>query len=72
MGNPGIISLTVNGKARELKEPMSLKQFLKEHDVDSQFIAVAYNGAVLRPEEFNLVTLNAGDVVEIVRPVGGG
>ena len=51
---------------------MSLKHFLKEHDVDSQFVAVAYNGTVLRREEFDRVVLNEGDVVEIVRPVGGG
>ena len=72
MGSPGIISLTVNGKPRELAEPMPLKRFLKEHDVDSQFVAVAYNGTVLRREEFDQVILNDGDVVEIVRPVGGG
>ena len=72
MGSPGIKSLTVNGNPRELAGPMPLKRFLKEHDVDSQFVAVAYNGTVLQRKEFDRVTLNEGDVVEIVRPVGGG
>ena len=72
MGSPGIITLTVNGKPRELKEPMPLDRFLKEHRVDSQFVAVAYNGTVMRREEFDQITLSEGDVVEIVRPVGGG
>ena len=67
-----MITLTVNGKARELKQPIPLERFLKDHGVDSQFVAVAYNGTVLRREEFGHTTLSEGDTVEIVRPVGGG
>ncbi len=67
-----MIKLTVNGKARELKQPIPLERFLKDHGVDSQFVAVAYNGTVLRREEFDHITLSEGDTVEIVRPVGGG
>lgn len=67
-----MISLTVNGNVRELEEPIPLQAFLQQHQIDSQFVAVAYNGTVLRREEFPRITLDQGDVVEIVRPVGGG
>ncbi|MBI4201261.1 MAG: sulfur carrier protein ThiS [Chloroflexi bacterium] len=67
-----MITLTVNGKPRELEEPMSLEQFLEEHGINSQFVAVAYNGTVLRRSEFSSVKLDQGDVLEVVRPVGGG
>lgn len=67
-----MITLTVNGKPTELEKATALERFLRDHDVDSQFVAVAYNGTVLRREEFSTVTLGQGDVVEIVRPVGGG
>lgn len=67
-----MITLTVNGKPTELEEATSLERFLQDHGIDSQFVAVAYNGTVLRREEFATVTLDQGDVVEIVRPVGGG
>ena len=33
------------------------------------FIAVAYNGEVLDKDDFSRVTLNEGDVLEIVRPL---
>ena len=49
-----------------------LGRFLQERGVNTQFVAVAYNGTVLRRDEFGAITLNEGDVVEIVRPVGGG
>ena len=68
----GVIALTVNGKVRKLEEPTALEQFLRNHDVDIKFVAVAYNGTVLRREEFGEVILSEGDTVEIVRPVGGG
>lgn len=67
-----MITLTVNGKSRELEKTTPLVQFLNEHEIDSRFVAVAHNGTVLRREEFEDIVLNEGDVVEIVRPVGGG
>lgn len=67
-----MITLTVNGKQRELEKVTALDRFLKDYGVDSQFVAVAYNGTVLQREEFPNVTLGQDDVVEIVRPVGGG
>ena len=67
-----MITLTVNGKPTDLEKATALEQFLHDHGVDSKFVAVAYNGTVLRREEFGTVTLDQGDIVEIVRPVGGG
>jgi thiamine biosynthesis protein ThiS len=67
-----MITLKVNGKPTELEEATALLRFLDDHDINSQFVAVAYNGTVLRKEEFSAITLSQDDVVEIVRPVGGG
>ncbi|MBI4200565.1 MAG: sulfur carrier protein ThiS [Chloroflexi bacterium] len=67
-----MVTLTVNGKTRSLDGPTPLEEFLKSHEVNTRFVAVAYNGTVLRKEEFSRVVLKEGDVVEIVRPVGGG
>lgn len=67
-----MITLTVNGKPRELPAPMGLTEFLQLLEVKSPFVAVGYNGEVVDREEFGLVLLQEGDVLEIVRPVGGG
>ena len=72
MGQSGIIALLVNGKSCTLKGPTALKQFLREYGIDTQFVAIAYNGMVLEKGEFDKIILNDGDTVEIVRPVGGG
>ena len=55
-----------------LKVPYRWRQFLDERNVNTKFVAVAYNGNVLQKEEYNGIVLNEGDVLEIVQPVGGG
>jgi sulfur carrier protein len=67
-----MITLTINGKRRELDGPTNLIDFLNATGVNLQFIAVAHNGEVLEKERFPDILLDEGDDVEIVRPVGGG
>ena len=67
-----MLNLTVNGKNRELEQSQDLVSFLQSYGVNLNFIAVAYNGDVLDKEDFPSIVLKAGDVLEIVRPVGGG
>jgi len=67
-----MIALTVNGKYRELDGPTKLLDYLESLEIKLSLIAVAYNGTVLRKDEFDGITLSEGDQVEIVRAVGGG
>ena len=67
-----MITLTINGRRRELEGPTSLIDFLQSIGVNLQFIAVAYNGEVIDREKFPQIVLDEGDEVEVVRPVGGG
>ena len=70
--NKLMITLTINGRRRELEGPTHLIDFLQSSGVNLQFIAVAHNGEVVDREEFPQIVLNEGDEVEVVRPVGGG
>ena len=67
-----MITLKVNGKPREIDEGLDLQSYLATIDVNMRFIAVGYNGQVVRKEDFGAVKLHPGDALEIVRPVGGG
>ena len=67
-----MITLTVNGKPREIDEGQDLQSYLATIDINMRFIAVGYNGQVIRKEDFPAVKLSPGDTLEIVRPVGGG
>lgn len=78
MGGPAegvdeaMITLTVNGQERTLEAPTTIASYLKALDLNGRYIAVARNGAVIAREDFDRVSLEAGDRVEIVRPAGGG
>jgi sulfur carrier protein len=67
-----MIAMTVNGKPRELKEGVDLATYLASLGVNLKHVAVGYNGEVIKKERYPQVKLQEGDVLEIVRPVGGG
>jgi sulfur carrier protein len=67
-----MIRLIVNGKPRDLESSLDLVSFLEGYGVNLQHVAVGYNGIVLEKETFPEVMLKQGDVLEIVKPVGGG
>ena len=67
-----MITLTVNGKPRSVEGSTDLVAFLESYGVNVQHVAVEYNGIVIEKETYPEVLLKDGDVLEIVRPVGGG
>ena len=67
-----MIDLTVNGKSRPIEESVDLETYLLSFGLNLQYVAVGYNGDVVKKETFASLTLKDGDVLEIVRPVGGG
>ena len=67
-----MIHLMVNGKTREADDSTDLATYLTSFDVNLKFVAVGYNGDVIKKEQYAGITLKNGDTLEIVRPVGGG
>ncbi len=67
-----MISVTINGKPYELDGPTSIGDYLEDRGLANRSLAVAINGNVLPRGEFADATIQDGDQVEIVRPVGGG
>ncbi|MDP2674055.1 MAG: sulfur carrier protein ThiS [Dehalococcoidia bacterium] len=67
-----MITVTVNGKPRELEEPLRIAALLKALDINPEQVAVAVNGEVVPSSEWPRAAVGDGDAVEIVRAVGGG
>jgi sulfur carrier protein len=67
-----VIALVVNGKQVELDAPTPLLTYLERLGVDPRSIAVEHNGEIIERADYEQATLKEGDVVEIVRMVGGG
>ncbi len=67
-----MITLTLNGKPRELPAETELPRLLDLLGVDRRMVAVAHNGDVVPRDRYEQVRLRDGDTVEVVRMVGGG
>ena len=67
-----MISITLNGKPREVEPPASVLDFLERLDINPAQVAVALNGDVVRRDRWPHTTIHEGDTVEVVRAVGGG
>ncbi|MBI4337521.1 MAG: sulfur carrier protein ThiS [Chloroflexi bacterium] len=67
-----MIKLTVNGQPRELEGPMTVLELLRFLGVNTELVAVGHNGEVIPRNTYASTVLRDGDVLEIVRPVGGG
>ena len=67
-----MIEITVNGNISKLDAPTSINESLVIKGFEGRSVAVAINSIVIRRTSFDNTIINDGDVVEIVRPVGGG
>ena len=67
-----MIRLRVNGRGVDLEAEMPLLAYLEQLGVDPRAVAVEVNERILDRAEFGRTTLRDGDVVEVVRMVGGG
>ena len=67
-----MIRLTINGEEQEFPDATPLSEYVTSLGVSPKMIAIAYNGEVLRRDQWAEVTLSEGDNLEVVRAVGGG
>lgn len=64
--------MKVNGKEKELKQQMNVKEFLEMEGYKIDQIAVEHNGKIIRKNELESIILKEDDQIEVVHFVGGG
>lgn len=67
-----MIGVHVNGRRVELEAPIGLLAYLEKLGVNPRAVAVEHNGVIIDRSRYAEAKLDDGDVVEIVRMVGGG
>jgi sulfur carrier protein len=66
------MNITINGQVREFREGLTVAALLEAFDLATERVAVEWNGEIVSREDFANHVLRDGDVIEIVRFVGGG
>jgi sulfur carrier protein len=64
--------IRINGKPESLVPGMSIEKLLSARSLDPACVVVELNRAIVKKECFGSTLLKDGDVVEILRFVGGG
>ncbi len=72
MANNDTITCRINGKDEILPHGTTLLGFLETKKVPVKAIVVEYNKSVLPKGQYDGITLNDGDMLEIVQIIGGG
>ncbi len=68
-------SLNVNGVERRFSDeemPATLAELLKQLDTEASVAVAEIDGRIVRPEDFARTELADGQMIELVRFVGGG
>ncbi|MBI4242367.1 MAG: sulfur carrier protein ThiS [Candidatus Rokubacteria bacterium] len=66
------MKITVNGKAMEVADAITIEGLLSQLEVRRDYTAVALNREVLPKHSHAKTVLREGDRVEIVHPMQGG
>ena len=66
------VTVTLNGKPRQVPEGVSLLELLEQLEVQPSRVVVEHNREIRRRDDFEKTHVHAGDELELVYFVGGG
>jgi len=66
------MQVVVNGTEQEVPSGTNLSQLLDRLKIQPERVAVEVNLKVIHRQQYNQVSLNEGDQIEIIGFVGGG
>ncbi len=66
------MQVTLNGENRDVKEGLTVLALLEDLELQPEAMVVQRNDSVIERNDFATTQLEEGDVIELVRFVGGG
>jgi sulfur carrier protein len=67
-----MINILLNGEPHQVIAPLKLTEFLDEKGYIGQHFAVAIDGEFIPRSQYDRVTLEGGESVEVLSPKQGG
>ena len=64
--------IRLNGKDVSLPDGMTLRDLVRRYELDGEPVAIERNGQIVDRQAFEAEVIQDGDVIEMVRFVGGG
>ena len=64
--------ITCNGETKELNPDTTLVSFIRDMDLNPDTVVAECDGRIIKRDEYDTLILADGNIVELVRFVGGG
>lgn len=70
LGRP--MNVRINGEMIELKDGITISALLSGLKINPEIIAVEKNGAIIKRDDYGTECISGGDILELIRFMGGG
>ena len=66
------MKITCNGETVEIKPETTLVSFIRGMDLNPDTVVAECDGRIIKRDEYDTLMLSEGNVLELIRFVGGG
>lgn len=66
------MEITCNGETRKITPNTTLVSFIREMDLNPDTVVAECDGRIIKRDEYDTLILSNGNVIELIRFVGGG
>jgi len=66
------MKITCNGETREITPDTTLVSFIRDMDLNPDTVVAECDGRIIKRQEYDTLVLQEGNVLELIRFVGGG
>jgi sulfur carrier protein len=66
------MKITCNGETKELTTNTTLVSFIRDLDLNPDTVVAECDGKIIKRDEYDTLILTDGNVLELIRFVGGG
>jgi sulfur carrier protein len=66
------MEITLNGERREVRAGETLAELIDGLDLSADAVIIERNGRIVERADYGVTQFASGDIIELVRMVGGG
>jgi sulfur carrier protein len=66
------MKITCNGETKEINQGITLISFIKDLDLNPDNVVAECDGTIIKRDKYDTLVLTEGNVLELIRFVGGG
>ena len=66
------MKITCNGEIKEIQAATTLISFIRDMDLNPDTVVAECDGRIVKRNEYDSMVLSEGNVLELIRFVGGG